>query len=125
MSKFFSKQKFQRSSPANLMPSTSSYTNNSSKSSPCCSSSINIEIFSPQSKKKLTRQRKLRHVTVEDFSVPEEDDGVRSKSLPGSPNSEARSPPRLPQHWSFSAVPQPLPRPKDELRFSAGGENGR
>ncbi|XP_024970544.1 mitogen-activated protein kinase kinase kinase 5-like isoform X1 [Cynara cardunculus var. scolymus] len=133
MSKFFSKRRFHLSSPANLMPSFSSssdYNNNSSKkanssSSPCssssspCESSMNGGFSSPQSQKRLTRQRKLRHVTVENFCMPEEDDGDRSKSLPGSPNSESRSSHRLLQHWSLSAVPQPLPLPNDEFRFHA------
>ncbi|KAJ9567579.1 hypothetical protein OSB04_003545 [Centaurea solstitialis] len=140
MSKFFSKRRFHLSSPANLMPSFASgsnYNNNSSKnanssSSPCSSSSSPIEnggFASPQSQKRLTRQRKLRHVTVDHFCMPEEEEedggggGDRSKSLPGSPNSdsESRSPQRLPQqHWSLSAVPQPLPLPNnDEFRFPA------
>lgn len=133
MSKFFGKRRFHRSSPANLMPSftsSSDYNNNSSKnanssSSPCssssspCGSSMNGGFSSPQSQKKLTKQHNLRHVTVENFCMPEEDDGDRSKSLPGSPNSESRSPHRLPQHWSLSAVPQPLPLPNDEFRFPA------
>ncbi|KAI3758987.1 hypothetical protein L6452_06560 [Arctium lappa] len=121
MSKYFSKRRFHLSSPANLMPSftsSSNYNNNSSKkaSSPCssssspCGSSMNGGF---SSRKRLTRQRKLRHVTVDNFCMP--DDGDRSKSLPGSPNSEYR----LPQHWSLSAVPQPLPLPNDEFRFPA------
>lgn len=133
MSKFFRKRRFHLSSPANLMPSftsSSNYNNNSSKnanssSSPCssssspCSSSINGGFSSPQSQKRLTRQRKFRHLTVENFFMPEEDDGDRSKSLPDSPNSPSRPLHRLPQHWSLSAVPQPLPLPNDEFRFPA------
>ncbi|KAI3785508.1 hypothetical protein L1987_44627 [Smallanthus sonchifolius] len=141
MSKFFSKRRFHLSSPANLMPyftsnSSSNYNNNSSKSSPCssspspspCRNSINGGFFTPQSKKRLTRQHKFRRVSVDYICAPEEDDGDVSKSLPNSPNSESRSPHRLPQHWSSSAVPQPLPLPNDELRFPAevnAGGNGR
>ncbi|KAL4583629.1 hypothetical protein LXL04_008209 [Taraxacum kok-saghyz] len=125
MGKFFKKRRFHLSLPGNLMhsfTSTSIYNNNYSKNtnyssttSPCsssslpCGSSIN-EHFSPQSKKRLNRQRKLRHATLEDFCAPEEDDGNRSKSLPVSPTSKSR----LQQHWSLSAVPQPLPLPNDD-----------
>ncbi|KAJ0818761.1 putative mitogen-activated protein kinase kinase kinase STE-STE11 family [Helianthus annuus] len=123
MSKFFSKRRFHISSPANLMPSFTSSSNNSSKSSPCSSSSspcgnpINVGFYSPQPKKRLTRQRKLRRVSVEYYRAPEDDDGDVSKSLPNSPHL-------LPQHWSSSAVPQPLPLPNEELRFPAEGYNG-
>lgn len=132
MGKFFNKRRFHFSSPASLMhsfSSTSNCNNSSTKNtsfsstSPCssssspCGSSMNGP-YSPQTKKRLTRQRKLRHVTV-DFCSPEEDDANRSKSLPVSPTSKSRSPHRLQQHWSLSAVPQPLPLPNDELRFPA------
>lgn len=130
MGKFFNRRRFRFPSPVNLMSSfsytsgyndSSSKNNNFSSTSPCssssspCGSSMNGP-YSPQPKRRLTRQRKLRHVTVEDFCVPEEDDGSRSKSLPVSPISESRSPRKLQQHWSLSAVPQPLPLPNDELR---------
>ncbi|KAI3777420.1 hypothetical protein L1987_47220 [Smallanthus sonchifolius] len=137
MTKFFSTRRFHLSSPANLMPSftsSSDYDNNSLKTSPCsnssspCGNSMNGGYFSTQSKKRLTRQRRLRHLTVEDFCAPEEDGGGVSKSLPNSPISGSRSPHRLPEHWSSSAVPQPLPLPNDDLRFPAegyAGGNGR
>ncbi|CAI9281815.1 unnamed protein product [Lactuca saligna] len=129
MGKFFNKRRFHLSSPANLMhfsKSTSSKNANFSSTSPCssssspCGSSMNGGLFSPQLKKRLTRQRKLRHLTMEDFCAPEEDDAsTRSKSLPVSPTSKSKSPHKLQQHWSLSAVPQPLPLPNDELRFPA------
>lgn len=68
----------------------------------------------------------MRHVKVEEFFVPELEEGERSPEAE-TPDSEVKSP-RLPQHWSVSAVPQPLPLPNEELRFSAegyGGGNGR
>ncbi|KAK9066717.1 hypothetical protein SSX86_014040 [Deinandra increscens subsp. villosa] len=128
MSKFFSKRRFRLSSPANLMPSftsTSSSYSNSSKSSPCENSNNGGVVVSPPSKKRLTRQHKFRRLSVEHICAPApaEDGGDVSKSLPNSPNSG-----RLPQHWSLSAVPQPLPLPNDELRSPAevcGGGNGR
>ncbi|XP_071731458.1 uncharacterized protein [Rutidosis leptorrhynchoides] len=130
MSKFFSKRRFHLSSPSNLIhyfnsntntnsdsDSNSNYNNNSSKSSPCGNNLMTRGPFSPQSKKKLTRQGRIRKMTVEDYCAPVEDDGVRSKSLPNSPQQKQ-------QHWSVSAVPQPLPLPNEELRFPAEG-NGR
>ncbi|KAI7746931.1 hypothetical protein M8C21_020660 [Ambrosia artemisiifolia] len=85
---------------------------------------MNGGYFSPQLKKRLTRQRKLRHLTVEDYCAPEEDYGRVTKSLPTSPISSSRSPHRLPDHWSSSAVPQPLPLPNDGLRSPADGYSG-
>nr|XP_043616852.1 mitogen-activated protein kinase kinase kinase 5-like isoform X2 [Erigeron canadensis] len=136
MSKFFSKRRFHSSSPANLIPSNffnyNNNNNNSSKSSPeSCRSSANGGLYSPQLKKRLTRQRKLRYVSAEEYSAPEEGDGVRSKSLPHTPVSdsvilESPSPsPQLPEHWSVFAVPQRLPLPIDELRLQAEGGNDR
>ncbi|KAK1433523.1 hypothetical protein QVD17_10434 [Tagetes erecta] len=143
MSKFFCKRRFHLSSPANLMPSFTSTsnsnnnnnnTNTSSKLSPCssstspCGNSINGGFFSPQLKKRLTRQHKFRRLSVELICSPVEDDADASKSVPISPNSELKSPHRLPEHWSSSAVPQPLPLPNDEWRFPAdvcNGGNGR
>ncbi|XP_076939908.1 mitogen-activated protein kinase kinase kinase 5-like [Bidens hawaiensis] len=127
MSKFFSKRRFHLSSPAKLIPSFSSNSNNdnnSSKSSPGDYSRNGGLLLSPQTKKKLTRQRKLRHLTLEDYCVPEEDVRGVSKSLPSSPISGSKSPHRLPQHWSSSAVPQPLPLPVDDLQLPAEGYSG-
>lgn len=105
----------------------SSISNNSTSSSPC-GNPMNGGFFSPQPKKKkqLTRQRKFRRVSAE-FHVPEDDDGdiSKSKSLPDSPDFDLKSPRRSPQHWSFSAVPQPLPLPNEELRFPAEVLNSR
>ncbi|KAL8128158.1 mitogen-activated protein kinase kinase kinase 5-like [Apium graveolens] len=77
------------------------------------------------SKRKLTRQRKLRHVTEFDLGLQPVDD--RSKSLPVSPNSGSLSPPNF-RHWSTPAVPQPLPLPESHLGFKASEvsqSNGR
>lgn len=63
---------------------------------------------SPASRKRLTRQRKLRHASDGELGLTQTHD--RSKSLPVSPKSvSSRS--RSPRHWSMSAVPQPLPLP--------------
>lgn len=66
------------------------------------------------SKRKLTRQRKLRHVTEFDLGLQPVDD--RSKSLPVSPNSGSLSPPNF-RHWSAAALPQPLPLPESLSGF--------
>ncbi|KAM0026839.1 hypothetical protein Hdeb2414_s0020g00562741 [Helianthus debilis subsp. tardiflorus] len=47
----------------------------------------------------------------------EEEDADVSKSLPNSTNFEPKSPHRVPQHWSSSAVPLP----NEELWFPAEG----
>ncbi|KAK9054346.1 hypothetical protein SSX86_025424 [Deinandra increscens subsp. villosa] len=131
MTKFFSKR-------SHLIPSftsSSDDTSNPSKSSPYSylnsyssspgGNSVNGGFFSPQqSKKRLTRQRKLRYLTLDDFSAPEEFDGGKSKSLPSSPIADSTSPQRLPENRSSSAVPQPLPHPNDDFRFPAGGSSG-
>ncbi|KAI3792075.1 hypothetical protein L2E82_05945 [Cichorium intybus] len=65
---------------------------------------------------RLTRQRKLCHVTVEDLCVPEEDE---TTTLVVSPILKSRSPHKLQQCWSLSVVPQPLPLPNDEFRVPA------
>ncbi|XP_076883280.1 mitogen-activated protein kinase kinase kinase 5-like isoform X2 [Bidens hawaiensis] len=126
MSKFFSRRRFHLSSPAKLIPtfsstSNSNYDNNSSSKSSLGDYSINGGLLlSPQTNKKLTRQRKLRHLTLEDYCAPEEDVRGVSKSLPSSPISGSKSP----QHWSSSAVPQPLPLPVDDLRLPGEGYSG-
>uniref|UniRef100_A0A5B7BNT4 mitogen-activated protein kinase kinase kinase n=1 Tax=Davidia involucrata TaxID=16924 RepID=A0A5B7BNT4_DAVIN len=61
------------------------------------------------SKRRLTRQRKLRHVSGVGLGLQLSD---QSQSLPVSPDSGSRSPSNL-GHWSASAVPQPLPLPDD------------
>ncbi|KAF3446227.1 hypothetical protein FNV43_RR11406 [Rhamnella rubrinervis] len=60
--------------------------------------------------RRLTRQRKLRHVTEQDLGLPSAE---RSRSSPVSPDSSrnSRSPCRLVDHWSSFAMPQPLPLP--------------
>ncbi|CAK9178609.1 unnamed protein product [Ilex paraguariensis] len=65
--------------------------------------------------RKLTRQRKLRHVSDAELGLRVNHD--RSQSLPVSPDSGVRSP-RNVGHWSSWAVPQPLPLP--ELNRSSG-----
>ncbi|KAL8058855.1 hypothetical protein ABFX02_03G048400 [Erythranthe guttata] len=76
-----------------------------------------------EQKRKLTRQRKLRHVTDDELGL-KSGGGVHnngSQSCPVSPDSGSGpgSGARTPSHcggagghWSKSAVPQPLPRPE-------------
>ncbi|KAL1539504.1 mitogen-activated protein kinase kinase kinase [Salvia divinorum] len=75
------------------------------------------DIFSGNDqKRKLVRQRKLRHVTDDEVGV----NSSATQSWPVSPDSgsgpasEARTPPSVTcdGHWSKSAVPQPLPHPQ-------------
>ncbi|KAA8537703.1 hypothetical protein F0562_027307 [Nyssa sinensis] len=70
------------------------------------------------SKRRLTRQRKLRHVSGVELGLQPSD---QSQSLPVSPDSGSRSPSNLDSglrsssnlgHWSASAVPVPLPLPE-------------
>lgn len=59
--------------------------------------------------RRLTRQRKLRHLSDYDVGLQFTDDS----SLPASPHSSLKS--RSSggsEHWSSSAVPQPLPLPE-------------
>ena len=67
-----------------------------------------------QHRPRLTRLRKLRHVTDDELGL--RFNGIdRLFSSPGSPYttpaSKSRSPDRL-EHWSLSAVPKPLPLPE-------------
>lgn len=54
--------------------------------------------------RRLTRQRKLRHVTDQDLGLGSPDP---------SPDSTRKSRSSPTEFWSFSAVPQPLPLPGD------------
>lgn len=73
-------------------------------SSSSASTSPSDSPLKENSKRKLTRQRKLRHVGDDEL-------GLRPvKSLPASPDKDSES--RSPHHWSRSAVPQPLPLPE-------------
>lgn len=118
MTNFFSKKFLFSSSSASSsrMPSPSS----SSSSSASSSREWPRGSYSTGSKKKLTRQRKLRHVTGKEFGLGLDPSKDRSQSLPVSPDSELRSP-RKSGHWSVSAVPQPLPLPNDDFRLSTDG----
>ncbi|GLT47027.1 hypothetical protein SLA2020_207490 [Shorea laevis] len=62
--------------------------------------------------RRLTRQRKLRHVSDDDVGLQSNVNG-RSHSLTNSPDSagKLRSPDGQ-EHWSSSATPKPLPRPE-------------
>ncbi|KAJ7958117.1 mitogen-activated protein kinase kinase kinase YODA-like [Quillaja saponaria] len=63
--------------------------------------------------RRLTRQRKLRHLSDHDLGWYMR---VTSTSLPASPESTRRSSsPASSDHWSYSAVPQPLPLPEFSL----------
>ncbi|KAK3025229.1 hypothetical protein RJ639_044577, partial [Escallonia herrerae] len=81
---------------------------NALTTSPTSSSSSPSD--SPLNSRRLTRQRKLRHVSGEELGLKPGND--RSKSLPASPGSGLDSGSRSPGHWSMSAVPQPLPLPE-------------
>ncbi|KAK9271230.1 hypothetical protein L1049_026820 [Liquidambar formosana] len=61
-------------------------------------------------RRKLTRQRKLRHVEDQELGLEVID---RARSLPVSPDSIlGEQPPGGVDHWSSFAVPQPLPLPE-------------
>ncbi|OMO74876.1 hypothetical protein COLO4_26442 [Corchorus olitorius] len=67
-----------------------------------------------QQQRRLTRQRKLRHLTDDDLGIFSFSCKDRPFSLPGSPvtaRTKLRSPDGL-EHWSSSAVPKPLPLPE-------------
>ncbi|XP_007017362.2 PREDICTED: mitogen-activated protein kinase kinase kinase YODA isoform X1 [Theobroma cacao] len=66
-----------------------------------------------QQQRRLTRQRKLRHVTDDELGL-RFNDIDRSFSSPGSPDTAARKSrnPDCLEHWSSSAVPKPLPLPE-------------
>ncbi|XP_057793766.1 mitogen-activated protein kinase kinase kinase 5-like isoform X2 [Salvia miltiorrhiza] len=78
------------------------------------------DIFINDQKRKLNRQRKLRHVTDDEVGVNSSAADDKSQSWPVSPDSGSgpASGARTPHpaacdgHWSKSAVPQPLPRPE-------------
>ena len=67
-----------------------------------------------QKQRRLTRQKKLRHVTDDEIGL-RFNDIDRAFSSPCSPDMtvarKSRSPDRL-EHWSSSAVPKPLPLPE-------------
>ncbi|KAK6160760.1 hypothetical protein DH2020_004141 [Rehmannia glutinosa] len=72
-----------------------------------------------EQKRKLTRQRKLRHVTDDELGLKSIGNDAGPQSCPVSPDSGpgpgsgARTPNHAGGgHWSKSAVPQPLPRPQ-------------
>ncbi|PSR99735.1 Mitogen-activated protein kinase kinase kinase [Actinidia chinensis var. chinensis] len=94
-----------------------SYSSSSSSSSPSDSplkhGSNDTNFFKNgggrwESKRRLTRQRKLRHLADVDARLNRPD---QSRSLPVSPDSGSPSPANL-EHWSAAAVPQPLPLPE-------------
>ncbi|XP_021896470.1 uncharacterized protein LOC110813579 isoform X2 [Carica papaya] len=59
--------------------------------------------------RKLTRQRKLRHVSIDDLGLQFSDFPYK---LSASPELTRKSPsPTVSDHWSSSAVPKPLPLP--------------
>ncbi|GAV77723.1 Pkinase domain-containing protein [Cephalotus follicularis] len=74
-------------------------------------------------RRRLTRQRKLRHVSDDEIGLPL--NGPTSYSSPASPRNP-RSPAES-EHWSASAVPKPLPLPELFLirkRQSTGPNSG-
>lgn len=64
------------------------------------------------SRRRLTRQRKLRHVSDGELGLRPNTGNDRSRSLPVSPNSGSTSLYKR-EHCSMSAVPQPLPLPEE------------
>ncbi|KAG8377653.1 hypothetical protein BUALT_Bualt08G0055300 [Buddleja alternifolia] len=81
----------------------------------------NVGASSDEQKRRLTRQRKLRHVTDDELGFKSTAVHDGSQSLPVSPKSGLvpSSGTRTPRggggcvgHWSKSAVPQPLPLPE-------------
>ena len=96
------------SSSSSLSPSTPS----SDHSNGIAGNSVHNRGQSSQ--RRLTRQRKLRHLSDHDII------GLHfreTSSLPASPQSprKSRSPGCSSEHWSSSAVPQPLPLPESPL----------
>ncbi|KAI4316747.1 hypothetical protein L6164_024695 [Bauhinia variegata] len=64
--------------------------------------------------RRLTRQRKLRHLSPHDVGLHFTD--TEPSSLPATPQSSRKSmSPGGSDHWSSSAVPQPLPLPESPL----------
>ncbi|XP_019174820.1 PREDICTED: mitogen-activated protein kinase kinase kinase YODA-like [Ipomoea nil] len=100
------------SSRANLSAASSS---RSASESPVAhgGSASDRHVFAGGAGRRLIRQRKLRHATDDELGLKFGDfDGQsKSKSLPVSPDSGSRFP-RNAGHWSKSALPQPLPLPK-------------
>jgi hypothetical protein len=61
----------------------------------------NPGILQSFTQRRLTRQRKLRHVSEQDIGFQGSPDSSRKSRSPGES-----------EHWSISAVPQPLPLPE-------------
>ncbi|PIN11235.1 MEKK [Handroanthus impetiginosus] len=99
---------------------SSSSNNRPLKGKSKSSNDIYMNKASDEQKRKLTRQRKLRHVTDDELGLKSGGVTDGSQSLPVSPvsGSGPGSGARTPHHggggchWSKSAVPQPLPRPE-------------
>lgn len=101
---------------ASSYPSQSSSSISDLKQGKCNDGDFFQNLGHSLAQRRLTRQRKLWHVSDDDieFHFPQ-----RSHSSPCSPdsslksNSSSASPGSY--HWSFSAVPQPLPLPEATL----------
>ncbi|XP_015884780.1 mitogen-activated protein kinase kinase kinase 5 [Ziziphus jujuba] len=100
-------------------PSSSASSSSAAAASPSSSFKIgngNVGIFTfnceqSLNQRRLTRQRKLRHVSYKELGLHSESD-ERSRSSPVSPDSSRKSrSPCAVDHWSSSAMPQPLPLP--------------
>ncbi|KAM7514192.1 hypothetical protein LguiA_003775 [Lonicera macranthoides] len=111
----YSKRIYSTFSSPKSMPT--SYKNVFSSPSSACSSPSDSPLNSggsPCSRRRLTRQRKLRHVSDGELGLRPSTGNDRSRSLPVSPNSGSRSPHKHKrEHRSMSAVPQPLPLPEE------------
>lgn len=78
-----------------------------------------------QRNRRLTRQRKLRHLNASELGAL--DSSERSYSLPVSPKSTGSPSPKCSERWSWSSVPQhpqPQPLPLPELPSQMGRRVG-
>ncbi|XP_062098855.1 mitogen-activated protein kinase kinase kinase 5-like isoform X2 [Humulus lupulus] len=101
-----------------IMPSPNSHNDSISVFGCTHSSSsgttVNTKSFSDLGERRLTRQRKLRYVTDQELGITHLNERS-SRSSPTSPDSDRKSSSPRARHWSFSAVPHPLPLPDSPM----------